>query len=329
VAVKIGIMSFAHMHACSYASAAVRNPNIILAGVADDDKERGQKMADMFETTYYPSYEALLAGDIEAVVVTPENAKHKELTLMAAEAGKHVMCEKPLAPNLADGREMIEVCRAKGVKLMTAFPCRFSPAMRRVKEAVDGGAIGEILAIKGTNQGKMPGGWFIELEKSGGGAVIDHTVHVVDLMRWLMKSEPKEVYAEISNLMHHQDYDDVGVLTITFDNGVFTTLDSSWSRPKSFPFWGNVTMEITGTEGVILMDMFAQTFTVYSDKNMQTTWNFWGSDIDYLLVNDFAMAVANNLPVSITGEDGLKAVEVALGAYESARSGVPIKLPLE
>lgn len=285
-------------------------------------------MAEKFETTYFPSYEALLSQDIQAVIVTPENAKHKELTLLAADAGKHVLCEKPLAPNMADGREMIERCHSKGVKLMTAFPCRFSPAMARVKEAVESGAIGDILAIKGTNQGKMPGGWFIELEKSGGGAVIDHTVHVVDLMRWLMKSEPKEVYAEISNLMHHQDYDDVGILTITFDNDVFTTLDSSWSRPKSFPFWGNVTMEITGTQGVILMDMFAQTFTVYSDKDMKATWNFWGSDIDYLLVNDFAMAVANDAPVSITGEDGLKAVEVALGAYESARLGRPVQLPL-
>ncbi len=329
MAVKIGIMSFAHMHSLSYASAINRNPNAILVGVADHDPARGKEMAEKFETKYFSSYEELLKQDIHAVVVTPENCLHKELTLMAAEAGKHILCEKPLAPTLADCRAMIEGCKSKGVKLMTAFPCRFSPAMVRVKEAVDGGQIGEILAIKGTNQGKMPGGWFIELEKSGGGAVIDHTVHVMDLVRWLMRSDPVEVYAEISNLMHHESYDDVGVLTVTFDNGVFTTLDSSWSRPKSFPFWGNVTLEITGTEGVIAMDMFAQVLTHYFDKDMRTYWHFWGSDIDYNMINDFVVSVENNLPVSITGEDGMKAVEVALGAYESARCGVPVPLPLE
>ncbi len=174
----------------------------------------------------------------------------------------------------------------------------------------------------------MPGGWFVEKDKSGGGAVIDHTVHVADLMRWTLRSEPAEVYAEISNSMHHQEYDDVGSLTITFDNGVFTTLDTSWSRPKSFPTWGDVTMEITGTNGVVSMDMFAQDFALYSDKTMSASWVGWGSNIDLLMVQDFVSRVAAGEPVSVTGEDGLHAVEVALGAYRSYEAGAPVRLPL-
>lgn len=329
MAVKIGIMSFAHLHAFSYAACVNEIPETVLVGVADDDPNRGKEMAEKFNTKFFPSCQALLEQDIDAVIITPENFKHKELTLLAAEAGKHVLCEKPIAPTLADARAMIDGCRRHNVKLMTAFPCRYSPAMARMKDAVNAGQIGDVLAMKGTNRGRMPGGWFTELEKSGGGAVIDHTVHVADLMRWMLRSEPVEVYAEISSLMYHENYDDVGELTITFDNGVFATLDTSWSRPKSFPYWGDVMLDVVGTSGVVSMDMFAQRMVRYDDESMKVNWVHWGDNIDYALIKDFAASVAEDRPVSITGDDGMKAVEVALAAYKSRDTGAPVKLPLE
>lgn len=327
-AVKIGIMSFAHLHAYSYADSLTRMEEVKFVGIADDNLERGRKAAEQFGVTLFPNYHALLDA-VDAVVITAENARHADLTIAAAEAGKHVLCEKPLATTVRDAQAMIDACKTHKVKLMTAFPCRFSPSMVKLKEHADAGDIGNILAIKGTNRGKCPGGWFVDLEKSGGGAVIDHTVHVVDLMRWLLRSEPAEVYAEISNLMHHAVYDDVGLLTITFDNGVFATLDTSWSRPESYPTWGDVTMDITGTNGMIFMDMFAQNIVQYSDETMRTQWSNWGSNIDYAMIADFVSSVANNVPVSVTGEDGLRALEVALAAYKSSEIGEPVKLPLE
>lgn len=329
MAVRIGIMSSAHIHAASYMACINQHPNAILVGVADDNAERGKQAAADFDTKFFQSYEALVQADIDAVVVTPENIKHREFTLMAAKAGKHVLCEKPLAVSVAEGRAMIEGCRQAGVQLMTAFPCRFSPAANRLKQAVESGAIGEVLAMKGTNRGWMPGMWFIELEKSGGGAVIDHTVHVADLMRWVTKKEPVEVYAEISNSMYHQAYDDCGMLTITFEGGVFSTLDTSWTKPRTYPMWGDVTLEVTGTEGVVTMDMFAQNIIHYNDEKKRVDWVFWGDNIDYGLVDSFVTAVAEDKPVPITGEDGLRAVEVALGAYKSRDTGMPVRLPME
>src|SRR5947209_6613557 len=82
---------------------------------------------------------------------------------------------------------------------MTAFPCRYSPVMQKLKAMIDSGSAGKVLAFRGTNRGRNPGGWFIDRQLSGGGAMIDHTVHVTDLMRWLLRDEVKEVYAEISN----------------------------------------------------------------------------------------------------------------------------------
>lgn len=323
MAIRIGIMSFAHMHAFSYASAINKMPDAVLAGIADDNEARGREMAEKLQTKFFPSYEALLHQDIDAVVIASENIKHKELALMAAKAGKHALCEKPIATTVEDAQTMIDAFKDKDLRLMTAFPCRYSASTIRMKEQLDSGAIGDVLAIKGTNHGKMPGGWFIETEKSGGGAVIDHTVHVTDLMRWATGCEPVEVYAEISNGMHHDVYDDCGMLTITFDSGIISTLDTSWTRPKSFPTWGDVTMQIIGTKGILTMDMFGQTLAHYSDATMSTGWHNWGGDIDYAMIEDFVNSIAKDLPVNVTGEDGLKALAVALAAYESSKSGMP------
>jgi predicted dehydrogenase len=322
--VKLGMMSFAHMHANSYAAAINALPGAELVCVADHDPDRARSAAQTYSTQVAESYEELLRRDIHAVVIASENIRHRELTEMAARAGKHVLCEKPLATTSADGRAMIEVCRSAGVQLMTAFPCRFSPAMIRLKEAVDAGQIGKVYGIRGTNRGRCPWGWFVDPALSAGGAVIDHTVHVTDLMRWLLGSEVREVYAEISNRMYHQSFDDTGFLTMEFEDGVFATLDSSWSRPKSFPTWGDVTLAVVGEKGTLTLDMFAQNLVLYSDDAGGTTWQHWGSNVDLLMVEAFVDSVASGAPVPVTGEDGLRAAEVALAAYASVKEGKPV-----
>jgi predicted dehydrogenase len=319
-------MSFAHMHAGSYAQAVNDLPGAELAGIADHDPERAAAMAAQFSAKEYPSYEALLATDIDAVIVTSENCMHRELTQLAARAGKHVLCEKPISTTVEDAQAMIDVCREDNVQLMTAFPCRYAVPSVQMKGQVDAGCVGDILAIKGMNRGRMPGGWFVELEKSGGGAVIDHTVHVVDLMRWVMGSEAVQVYAEISNQINHGDYDDCGMLTMDFQNGVYATLDTSWSRPKSFPTWGDVVMEIVGTRGMLSMSIFGKCIAHYSDKAMAVSWENCGGNMDYAMIEDFAKSIAEGSPVNVTGEDGLKALEVALAAYRSQAAGKPVRL---
>ncbi len=107
---------------------------------------------------------------------------------MAAQHGVHVLCEKPIATTLEDARAMIASCERAQVKLMIAYPpVRYNTPVLRVKEMVERGAVGEVLAIRGTNHGRLPGGWFVEPELSGGGAVLDHTVHVIDLIRWIFQ----------------------------------------------------------------------------------------------------------------------------------------------
>src|SRR5579862_5112717 len=263
--VKIGMMSFAHMHAASYAHSIVTRPDTEMVGIADHDPARAREMAKHFGTQAFESYEALLAAPgLQAVVICSENVRHRALAEMAAGAGKHILCEKPLATSIADGEAMIAACRKAGVQLMTAFPCRYSPVMQRLKAALDSGEAGKILAFRGTNRGRNPGGWFTKKSESGGGATMDHTVHVTDLMRWLIRDEVKEVYAEISNGINHLEFDDVGFLSLTFQKGAFGTLDASWSRPKAFPTWGDVTLDVICDNGTLSLDMFAQNLVLYS-----------------------------------------------------------------
>ncbi len=327
--VKIGMMSFAHLHAASYAHCIVARPDTELVGIADHDPERAKKMAARYGAPAFDSYAALLdAPELEAVVICSENVRHRELAELAASAGKHVLCEKPLATSIADGEAMIATCKRAGVQLMTSFPVRYSPVTQRLKAAIDKGDVGQILAFRGTNRGRNPGGWFIEKALSGGGSTIDHTVHVVDLMRWILKDEVREVYAEISNGIDHKEYDDVSFLSMTFHNGVFSTLDASWSRPKSFPTWGDVTLEVVTDRGVLSIDVFSQNLVLYSDNDHNVTWHNWGSNMDDGLIGAFAEAIAEGKPVPITGEDGLRAAEVAFAAYRSAELQAPVTLPL-
>jgi predicted dehydrogenase len=326
--VRLAVMSFAHMHGASYASCVKRIPGCALAGVADEDAQRGRRMAAQLDAPYFESFEALCDSAVDGVIIASDNRMHLPLTLIAAERRKHVLCEKPIARTVDEARRMVSACDAAGVILGAAFPCRFIPAVREMKRTIDSGRLGALRAIRGTNHGMMPGGWFVDLDRSGGGAVIDHTVHVADLMRWFLGREAHEVYAEVDTLFYDMKADDTGMLSIAFDGGAFATLDTSWSRPRAFPTWGDVTMKLVFDGGTVEMDAFNQKVDFYANVDGKAHWLYFGDDMDYWLVADFAAAVRGDGPVSATGLDGLKALEIALGAYQSARAARAVALPI-
>jgi predicted dehydrogenase len=329
--IKIGMLSFAHMHAYSYAACVKQIPGVELAGIADDDSTRGQQAAEQFSTRFCPSTEALLDEKLDGAIICAENVRHRPLAELAAPRVPHILCEKPIATTLADAQAMIDVCAAHGSKLQIAFPVRFSPPVQRLKDILDEGTLGRIYSVKATNHGRMPGGWFVDKALAGGGAVMDHSVHVVDLLRWFWNTEVTEVYAEIGYSLLHPDLgiDDAGLLSFELAIGAYGTLDTSWSRPKSYPTWGDVKLEVLGERGIVRVDAFNQNLAVYSDQIGMGQWVNWGSNIDLGLVQDFVDMIATGREPFITGYDGLKALEVALAAYRSAEQGEPVSLPLE
>lgn len=328
---RVGIMSFAHLHAEGYIGNLRGAESIEYIGMADHDTERGKHYAEQFDSRLFASYDALLAEEPDAVIVCSENNRHRELTEQAAAAGAHVLCEKPIATTIEDAEAMIAACDEAGVNLMIAFPMRFSAAAQQVKAALERGDMGAIRCANTTNQGENPDyhrAWFSDPEQAGGGAVMDHTVHVVDLMRWYTGAEPVEVYAEVDNLFYKDTVqaDTAGLLMITFDNGVFITLDASWSRPSFYPMWGNVKIDLICERGVLRTDYFKQRLNVYEGAHQRPLWHFWGSDPNQGMIDEFFASVREGRPPRITGEDGLAALKVVMGAYQSGETHAPVQL---
>lgn len=328
---RVGIMSFAHLHAEGYIGNLRSMPDIEYIGFADDDSERLQKYGEQFESKTFARYEDLLAEKPDAVIICSENNKHRELVEMAAEAGCHILCEKPIATNEEDAQAIIQACEEAGVNLMIALPMRFSAAAQEVKGALDRGDLGNLFCANTTNQGENPDyhrAWFSDPELAGGGAVMDHTVHVVDMLRWYMGAEPTEVYAEVDNLFGkgRVDCDTAGLLMISFDNGVFVTLDASWSRPAFYPTWGNVKIDLIAQGGVLQTDYFNQKLTVYEGQQERPAWHYWGSDPNQGMIDEFFASIREQRVPLITGEDGLAALKVVLAAYESARTHQPVRI---
>lgn len=326
--IALGIISFAHGHAHSYAKCIDEIAEAHLAGVYDDDINRGQRAARQYATGFFSSIDELLALELDGVIICSENAKHRNHLQESAGRVAAILCEKPIATTLDDARAMIDHCAETNTKLQVAFPVRFAPAIQRVKEMLDAHELGRIYAVKCTNHGSMPGQWFVDEALSGGGAVMDHTVHVIDLLRWFWETEVVEVYAEIGeNLLHQRlGIDDAGILSFRLANGVYGTLDTSWSRPRSYLTWGDVKLAVVGQNGSIQVDAFEQHLLVAADKTGKSRWQNWGSNMDLGLVKNFVDSIRSGEPPLITGLDGLKSLQVALAAYQSAQTGYPISI---
>ena len=318
--IRIGIVSFEHMHAVSYTQELQKFPHVALIGIWDEDEERGNAMAARFHTTYYREYEQLLEQNLDGVIVCTNNSLHCKLSCMAANRGIHVLVEKPFATTLKEAEEMIESARSHNVKIMNAFPMRFNPNVVAAKNIIDSGEIGEILCITGINHGKIPSGWFLDPLLAGGGAVMDHTVHLADLIRWFTKSEFTHVYCESGDLLHDKQIDDTGLVMAELENGVFASIDCSWAHHKNYPIWPQVDMEIVGTKGVIDLKAFAQVVHLDDQKHAILEDRSWNETGDEGLIREFVEVCTTGRESLVTGEDGLQALKVALGAYTSTKT---------
>ena len=318
---KIGVISFEHMHALSYTTALQKLADEAeLIGIADEDEYRGTKMAYRFHTRYYRDYRELLETEADGVIICTANRKHCPVSLEAARKGKHILVEKPFALTLEEAEAMLRAAGENGVRIMNAFPMRFNPAVVEAKGIVDRGEIGKILAITGINHGKMPSGWFLDPEQAGGGAIMDHTVHLADLMRWFTGSEYKTAYCEGGALISQNGIDDCGLVATELEDGTLATIDCSWAHHRNYPIWPQVDMEIIGERGVLEVKAFAQT-SRFCDAVQGTAEDImWNADGDEGLIAEFVTVCRTGKEPEASGLSGARALELALAAYESLKT---------
>jgi len=329
---RIGILGFDHLHAEIYRENLRNIPDVELVGFSHEKLEEGAEFARRSGLSWFRKHSELLAQKLNGAIICCETDKHRELVEAAAAAGCQILCEKPIETNLADAKGMLDACMRQGVHFMTAFPMRFASSVTSLRVMVQKGDFGKILGINGVNHSEIPTGhrkWFGDRLLAGGGAVMDHTVHLVDLFRWIFDVEISEVYAEVNSLLlaPQVNVETAGLMLLTFADGLHASIDCSWSRPTFYPRWGHLKMEVVGEKGAAVMDSFAEHVTLYSrGASRNPSWVGFSRDPNQAMIEEFVASIRENREPEVTWRDGYKALEVALAAYESEKLQRPVRI---
>jgi myo-inositol 2-dehydrogenase/D-chiro-inositol 1-dehydrogenase len=325
---KLALLGAVHVHAPSYLSfyqhqrAAAPSAASVVA-VAESNEGRVAELKKAFPEVsgWYATPEELFDKEtVDGVIICGTNADHDKMATVAISRGIAVLCEKPLTLCADSSARLVRYAHEKGVPLLTAFPVRFSDAAEVARKEIASGSIGELMSIVSTNHGTMPGGWFVDPALSGGGAVFDHTVHVVDLLRWMLDDEFSDVTCHAATRRFDLRVEDSGLLMLTTRRGVAVTLDTSWSRPKSYDTWGNVNLRFQGTRGALTLQCFPRQTRTFMDAPYGVAASSAVEDMNADMLRHFEAVIAGEESVIPSGEDGLRAVEIALAAYASLQS---------
>jgi predicted dehydrogenase len=327
---RVGILGVAHLHVDAYIG-NLRAAGAHVVGVHDRDALRARTWGARYGVAVHEDVDRLLAADVDAVVVCSETVHHADLVEKAAAAGCAVLCEKPLGVGPEDSARIVAACERAGVPLMTAFPVRFHPAIQQLRALVNSGGLGALRALNGTNQSVMPlreRAWFADPALAGGGAMMDHIVHLADVFSWLLGAAPERVYAVGNRIVHSEvvTVETSGLVMLDYADGVFASIDCSWNRPLDYPTWGGIGLSVVGDGGTVEVDAMRQRLTRFGGRS-SFGWTPWGVDINQLMIDDFLAAVREGREPAVTGRDGLVATTVALAALESAASGAPVAWP--
>jgi len=352
--IKIGIIGcgfIGNAHYLGYKN----DPRVEVVAVADLVSSAAEQFAKRYGIkNWYGSIEKLLEKeDIDAVSVCTPHYVHAESVIYAAEAGKHILVEKPMSTFLVDADNMIEAAKKAGVKLMVGFVSRFIPAFKELKQYIDDGAIGKVNMIRSTRWGALPWSeWYFD-PKKGGGILTDRFCYGADYARWLSGSEVEEIIVYGGALVHKDKFDKYGKdfidnakIMMRMKNGVLVSAEESYSC--GFGYWER--LEVTGEEGLLVADPFKHDLvTLWSKKNSDQNTNIFNGlpyikgwnwpDMSNWPMKDkewgafayetkcFVDCILNDEEPLVNGVDGRAAVEIVNAAVESHRKGgVPVRL---
>lgn len=287
-----------------------------IAAAADVDVRRAVDVAG-YEHAHTSFHEMLETEQLDAVSVCTPPRFHRDAVIASLEAGAHVLCEKPLAVTAEQAREMVSVAATTGKLLVTAFCHRFHEPVTRAREIVRSGRIGKVTMFRNRFGGKvdMSGVWFSNPEVAGGGCIVDTASHSIDLFRYLV-GNPIKAAAGLATADSRYRVEDCGVVLLQTRDGALGTIEASWTSPGS----ANV-IEIYGTDGAVVVD--------YARGSVRFLLGSSGEWIEELCpeadrfaaqARHFIECLRGRSAPIVTGEDGLKACEIAEAAYAFAAS---------
>jgi len=329
---RFGVLGAGRIGKIHIGNLANRIPGAEVAAVCDVDRAELAAVAAQFgiEKTFTDYRELLALAEVDAVAICAPTDQHYQMIVDAAARGKQIFCEKPIDLSLAKVQAANQDVARCGVRMMVAFNRRFDPNFLKVRETIAEGLVGQpqILRITSRDPGPPPEQYI----RASGGIFLDMTIHDFDMARYLMGSEVAEVYARAAVMVDPMigkagDWD-TAVITLTFDNGGFAVIDNSRKavygydqRVEMFGSGGMVTVANNTPDTHILCDRAG----IHTALPLHFFLERYAES--YLLeMRAFVDAVVNRKPVPVGGEDGFKAVVIALAAGVSARENRPVKL---
>lgn len=311
-------------------------PGARIAAVSDPSREACLAACEELETDrFYLDYkEAVQQDDIEAVVVVAPTKFHRDIVVDAANAGKHILCEKPMAMTAQECDEMIKAAEKNRVKLQIGFMRRFDESYKKAKEAIDSGAIGGIVHIRSLTRGpSKPREWMYDI-KTSNGPLAEVNSHDIDCVRWLAGSDIDSLYAIAGNFRNREaaekypDFYDNVVMTGTLKNGVQFTIEGAQYAKYGY----DARVEVLGTKGVVHIGRTqAYHLTVTSEENGAGTpfiasWTALFKDAYLEEDIEFIKCILNDTSPKVTGEDGKAAVAVVKAGNRSIQEKTIIRL---
>jgi predicted dehydrogenase len=293
----------------------------------------------------YDDYRRLLERkDIDAVIIGIPNYLHEEAVVAAAQAGKHILIEKPFARTLEEGQRMLDAVERAGVKMVYGEMLCFSPKYTRAKRLVDEGALGRVFLIRQSEQHDGPHmPWFWDVNLSGGGVLLDMGCHSIEFARWILgKPAVRSVLATMGTFVHTErtQGEDHSVCIVHFEGGSMAVLENSWARTGGI----DDRCEIYGSQGNTRADLIQGNALIthskvgygYAVEKADTTqgWTFTGFDEEWNYgfpqeVQHFIHVVMGREQPIETGADGMEVLKIIYAAYQSAGEGREIVFPYD
>jgi 1,5-anhydro-D-fructose reductase (1,5-anhydro-D-mannitol-forming) len=304
---------------------AIRATGGEVVAVMSADAERARAYAqaqDIARAT--TTLDELLGADIDAVYICTTNELHREQTLAAAAAGKHVLCEKPLALTLPEAREMVAACARAGIVMATNHHLRNAAAQRAIRAALAAGRIGRPLFARVFHGVFLPPhlqGWRIKTPSAGAGVVMDITVHDADTLRFILDDEPAEVTAFTQEGgMSGGGIEDGVMGVMRFRSGLLAQFHDAFTTRHAV-----TGLEVHGTDGS-LIGTGCMTQRPVGELTLRTSAGVEAVPLDHenlyvRALRGFHAAMRGEGPPVASGEDGVRSLAVALAVLESARTG--------
>jgi predicted dehydrogenase len=308
-------------------------PEARLLAVADVAPDRARQTALELEIDRsYPSLADMLASkDIQAVVIATPDKFHAEAICAVAAAGKDILCEKPLATNLADAHTALAAVAKAGVRLQIGFMRRYDPAYASAMKRVEAGEIGEPVVFKSVGRDKDMPPIAAYQSNVNGMLFYSNTIHDFDLARWLMRDEAVETHAYTTVAIRPEvaQYGDVvaSVVNLKFAKGAIGNIESHAQALYAY----DVRTEVVGSKGSVFVGSIDKTPAVFLSANGGThilADHFLSRFADAYLaeVQDFVHNMLHDRPPRISGDDGLKALAIAVAAEQSHLQGKPCQV---